>query len=609
MKKIILPFFMMMILSLTVFAGWDDEVAVVNENDSTFSILDGDMFVVDFLKAATAESGSKDDVKLNYTFTLDADVVKAKYDEIQGEYNHLDEGDNGKVKFNVSLTVYTAGEYNYQVFVSSTYAYSEVDLSGNANADYLNFVYEMDDNPFVTVSKNGSVLTVSINATVKEIADYIATAEDYDGGDITGITFGFNVSGTKHKIPYSGATYENEKMWEPFKGVNVSIDDAHTREAEMGFGLNGEYREHLQEVSLSTPITIVDHAPYLDYEAGTFDERYYTPTSVSYTWLYEIYHGDSIQGEYTTTNPTFRLEDLITEENKDFIEGLVGAGWDSSINLRASVTFTYADGVVSIFEEMYGPFEMLMVAPPCIHSCTVCGLCTVTDYITSCNMNMDTWFERKCICETPNAIEIEIEAIAEEDIVVGEDSVTETPVTVKIDKVGFDSAMNTPIIKKLAKSIDLDKTALVLDIRIYNEYEEPYKLNQYTEGESLTITVNVGTENAAAVAAGTLVLYHVADDGTAEVIDATADAANGTITFTSGSFSFYALGEPVEEEPEEPAEPAAEDINGDGSVTVADVLLVLHALLNGSTLENGDLNRDGSLTLIDVIRVLKAAVA
>ncbi len=47
------------------------------------------------------------------------------------------------------------------------------------------------------------------------------------------------------------------------------------------------------------------------------------------------------------------------------------------------------------------------------------------------------------------------------------------------------------------------------------------------------------------------------------------------------------------------------DANGDGSVTVVDVLLIIKAVLNDNFVENADMNDDGVISLIDAIRVLK----
>ncbi|MBQ4557628.1 MAG: dockerin type I repeat-containing protein, partial [Clostridia bacterium] len=47
------------------------------------------------------------------------------------------------------------------------------------------------------------------------------------------------------------------------------------------------------------------------------------------------------------------------------------------------------------------------------------------------------------------------------------------------------------------------------------------------------------------------------------------------------------------------------DINGDGTVTIADALLLIRVILNDETIENGDVNGDGKVGLADVIRTIK----
>ncbi len=53
----------------------------------------------------------------------------------------------------------------------------------------------------------------------------------------------------------------------------------------------------------------------------------------------------------------------------------------------------------------------------------------------------------------------------------------------------------------------------------------------------------------------------------------------------------------------------AGDIDEDGNVNIADALLALQALLNGNTLTAADMNGDGKLTLVDILRVLKNITA
>lgn len=51
------------------------------------------------------------------------------------------------------------------------------------------------------------------------------------------------------------------------------------------------------------------------------------------------------------------------------------------------------------------------------------------------------------------------------------------------------------------------------------------------------------------------------------------------------------------------------DVNGDGEVSIEDVLVVLSGVLNGEYSTEADLNGDGKLSLIDVLKVLKAVTA
>ena len=47
------------------------------------------------------------------------------------------------------------------------------------------------------------------------------------------------------------------------------------------------------------------------------------------------------------------------------------------------------------------------------------------------------------------------------------------------------------------------------------------------------------------------------------------------------------------------------DIDGDGRVSVKDVLMLARAIVNGRTVENGDVNRDGKVNLLDVVHIVQ----
>lgn len=53
----------------------------------------------------------------------------------------------------------------------------------------------------------------------------------------------------------------------------------------------------------------------------------------------------------------------------------------------------------------------------------------------------------------------------------------------------------------------------------------------------------------------------------------------------------------------------AGDIDGDGVVTVKDVMISIKAVLDGTAIDGADTNGDGKMTLLDVIQILKAAIA
>ena len=92
-------------------------------------------------------------------------------------------------------------------------------------------------------------------------------------------------------------------------------------------------------------------------------------------------------------------------------------------------------------------------------------------------------------------------------------------------------------------------------------------------------------------------LGHTWDEG--EITTEATPGVAGEKTFTC-----TVCGETKTEEI--PAESILGDVNGDNTITVVDVLMIIKAVLNGDTsLENADMNGDGALSLVDVLRALK----
>ena len=71
-------------------------------------------------------------------------------------------------------------------------------------------------------------------------------------------------------------------------------------------------------------------------------------------------------------------------------------------------------------------------------------------------------------------------------------------------------------------------------------------------------------------------------------------AASHTVTFTDGTAQTYTVGT------------KRGDLNGDGKISVADVMLLLRSILNETADLDSDMNGDGKITLVDVVRLLRA---
>lgn len=111
----------------------------------------------------------------------------------------------------------------------------------------------------------------------------------------------------------------------------------------------------------------------------------------------------------------------------------------------------------------------------------------------------------------------------------------------------------------------------------------------------------IGSLNAAHSALGDILVEETADQAT---VKAAMDAVNDIFKLREHSFEadaengvWVCTGCGHSEK--------IGDIDGDGNVTIQDVLEFLHAILDDKTVENGDLNGDGKVGFADVIRVIK----
>ena len=170
----------------------------------------------------------------------------------------------------------------------------------------------------------------------------------------------------------------------------------------------------------------------------------------------------------------------------------------------------------------------------CIHACGTCGGCT--DRASECGAT-------KCTCETaqplPTTPPVNL------PILINGASGAINAVALEVDGIAANQA--NPFVSyalQAAEGYEVDK---IYDISLQDASGQKYTLN---DGETVTITLTIGTANAQLIDEGKLVLIHITDTG--RVIygkEATSgqkkfdevDTANGTVTFTTDSCSPFVL--------------------------------------------------------------------
>lgn len=160
----------------------------------------------------------------------------------------------------------------------------------------------------------------------------------------------------------------------------------------------------------------------------------------------------------------------------------------------------------------------------CAHACTACGGCTLPASDASCRYT-------RCTCTQPQApSRTTTEATLE---------TTVPDLTLSAEKVELQP--ESPYGQYITQVAAGYRVKSVFDLSLLTSGSK-YDLKT---GESATVTLTVGVENAKRIAAGQLFLLHVGEDGNTLYgpggLTVTADVNNGTITFTTGSFSPFLL--------------------------------------------------------------------
>jgi len=558
-------------------AGDSYAISILNKPGTTFVLSQGEdtSDVCDLWKEI--DSDGSGELKFDQSFSININDAIDAYNNYldttypNGERDHYKASEdiyNGST-FYVQARV-LINDYEYQFSSKASYEYAPYGLDGEYNegcGEWNISSYYDDLSEFFTMSvdSTGKILNLSLDGTVKEIYEALK-AQDETLGDVTinDLTFELRVS---CEVEYSGSWGSINYTEQSFEAISHDLYDKHIYESA------SEY-DNLSVVPVTAPLTVNIAPAY---------EGCYEPVETEYSWYYEfVKEGEEEEedGEYkwygyfekdeskesdvlTEIAPSgtvygiaygtvdssdknyIKFDDILNEDNKDFINSFIGEkprelGGKGQMLIECAVTLTFEDGkqwVVNITKADY----MSKLIIPCMHACTVCGLCTVTDEMLPCNFDWMNWdITNVCICEEPSVPEYEITVESEKQMIIESTGVT---VNVVVEQIEVEETPPNSFIINTMEAVGEDNVMAFYNIDVFDEEGYPYTLNKYyDEGEELTVSVPVSMEEALALQSGEAVLYHVLANGTAEEVEGvtvTIDGESATMTFTSSSFSPY----------------------------------------------------------------------
>ncbi|MBQ4527575.1 MAG: leucine-rich repeat domain-containing protein [Clostridia bacterium] len=554
-----------------------------NSGESTHALKRNSAYdIADLWKAVEAENGSSDSIEFDYSITIDADDAPEIFNYmVDYESYRMDENSYNDARLKVEVGFSFSGpSYSLgSLRETATYSFNETDIKGNENDDYLNWQSYGDS--FITLTADGSVLTINFKGTLKDLYEELFP----DGMDerLCEVGFSINVSGiTSYHGPYN-TVRDNLKQLEY---ASCPIYDAHDY-----------YVDRVDKWALSFDNSFeVFTWSFVEGEEGFYDiidEDYYWTYEFKkeeYYWDYDEETGEETEEnrggdvEYPTDGKTvsteicsdgkeygiaigecstgsknyLTLRDILTDENRSFLESFVGLkpsgeGGPVYISWNCSATLTFEDGTKAVYD-VSGGDEMMHLVAPCVHSCKVCGACTEKNRSLPCNFSYrqnEPLFV--CSCDESAESDIVVENVSTTSATTAN---TEAPVTVVIDKVDMTTAADTAYVEHITQEIADYEVKSVYNVDIYDEYSgNPYILNQWGDsGEELTVTIPVSEENAQALSAGDATLYHIDGDGSADAVEGFEVVLNGensSVTFTSNTFSPFVITGAEKETPNE----------------------------------------------------------
>ncbi len=535
----------------------DDYLLIdADKGNSTYDYAYNKYLTANLWKAIKENNTPSDEITFDYTFTLDANEAK-------NEHNFMAESDRQKIGADIN----NGGEITLEVSVNFettdysvdglrtyvSYGFTATDPLGETNDNYNHWKKSSGENPFITISSNGTEITVKLQGSAKELYNYLAEdTANYTA--VNAMSISVVARGQTYKKSSYGS-YLNSDYSSQIEYRYSAWYDVHRKETEVTNlgprGLNTVSTVKLWDLEEDAPSEYMEPSKGEYYWYATFSRisREYVeeldrcPGDAGFLEVYNGITYGSIEAEYDAgTDPTIRLGDFITDENKAFITSLVGVkpsgvgGEVMIFPMTCQVTYTYADGE-SVVVDIDASDECTFITKSCMHTCKVCGLCTITDRTTACN-TVD-WLELYCRCEEPEPSVVVSTPATEEEVSFENNTWAYEP-TLEVTFVDVEDSLETAYVEEIGKEIEIDDTVMLFDITLFSD-GMPYTMNQWGgDEENIAITIDVGTENAALIESGEAELIHLGDNG-AETVPCEANVDDGSITFTTNSLSPFAI--------------------------------------------------------------------
>lgn len=549
----------------------------IDNGESLYNLNRTTTYEVDDLwKAIEVENGSSDSINYDYTITIDANDAPEIFNYmVDSESYHMNDVNSNDARIEVEAEFSFSGP-SYSVGSlrkTATYSFNESDIKGNMNDDYLNWQHYGSDDSLISVSANGSVLTITLKGTLKELYDKVF--EEYpDGMDerLCEVGFYVNIKGiTSYRGPYNTVRDTLKQL----EFVSNSIYDAHDyyvdrvdkwalsfdNSFEVFTWAFAEGQEGFYDIVAEDYYWTYEfkkEAYYWDYDEETGEETEDFRGDVEYpangkTVSTEICsdgkeYGIAI-GECSTGSKNYlTLRDILTDENRSFLESFVGLkpsgeGGPVYISWNCTATLTFEDGTKAVYD-VSGGDEMMHLVAPCVHSCRVCGACTEKDRSLPCNFSYRQYEPLfVCSCDEPTESDIVVENVSTTSATTAN---MEAPVTVVIERVDMDSASDSAFVEHVTQEITEYEIEEIYNVDIYDEYSgNPYMLNQWGGSEeSLEVAIPINADDAEALQNGDASLYHIDGDGSAEEVEGVTiefDGETPVMNFTSDTFSPFII--------------------------------------------------------------------